>query len=165
MFWDISQSSQEIQNSHLCKSLFFNNVAGLRPATLLKKRLWHGCFPVNFAKFLKHLFSKKPLDNCFCKFIKYKTLINQKPRFQMQAANLTDESVEVKIEAVVLFIILCGTSKYFFMKDLCLNLFRCQKKPKKFGQCYLPRKANIVSVFKREKRKFKNSLKKRREDS
>ena len=28
-------------------------VLGLRPATLLKKRLWHRCFPVNFAKFLR----------------------------------------------------------------------------------------------------------------
>ena len=37
---------------HLCQSLFFNKVAGLRPATLLKKRLWHRCFPVNFVKFL-----------------------------------------------------------------------------------------------------------------
>ena len=26
---------------------------GLRPATLLKKTLWHRCFPVNFAKFLR----------------------------------------------------------------------------------------------------------------
>ena len=28
---------------HLCQSLFFNKIAGLslRPATLLKKRLWH----------------------------------------------------------------------------------------------------------------------------
>ena len=26
---------------------------GLRPATLLKKRLWHRCFPVNFVKFLR----------------------------------------------------------------------------------------------------------------
>ena len=26
---------------------------GLTPATLLKKRLWHRCFPVNFAKFLR----------------------------------------------------------------------------------------------------------------
>ena len=25
----------------------------LRPATLLKKRLWHSCFPVNFVKFLR----------------------------------------------------------------------------------------------------------------
>ena len=24
-----------------------------RPATLLKKKLWHSCFPVNFAKFLR----------------------------------------------------------------------------------------------------------------
>ena len=31
---------------HLCQSLFFNKVAGLRPATLLKKRLWHRCFSV-----------------------------------------------------------------------------------------------------------------------
>ena len=38
---------------HLCQSLFFNKVAGLRLATLLKKRLWHRCFPVNFAKFLR----------------------------------------------------------------------------------------------------------------
>ena len=34
---------------HLCQGLFFNTVAGLRPATLIKKRLWHKCFPVNFA--------------------------------------------------------------------------------------------------------------------
>ena len=38
---------------HLCQSLFFNKVAGLRPATLLKKRLWHRYFPVNFVKFLR----------------------------------------------------------------------------------------------------------------
>ena len=35
---------------------FFNNVAGLRPANLLQKRLGHKCFPVNFAKFLKITF-------------------------------------------------------------------------------------------------------------
>ena len=40
---------------HLCRSLFFNKVAGLRPATLLKTRLRHWCLPVNFAKFLRHL--------------------------------------------------------------------------------------------------------------
>ena len=41
---------------HLCQSLFFNKVAGLRPATLLTKRLWHRCFPVNLVKFLRTLF-------------------------------------------------------------------------------------------------------------
>ena len=38
---------------HLCQNLFFNKVAGLRPATLLKKRFWHRCFHVNFTKFLR----------------------------------------------------------------------------------------------------------------
>ena len=37
----------------LYQSLFFNKVAGLRPGTLLKKRLWQRCFPVNFEKFLR----------------------------------------------------------------------------------------------------------------
>ena len=37
----------------LYQRLFFNKVADLRPATLLKKRLWHRCFPVNFVKFLR----------------------------------------------------------------------------------------------------------------
>ena len=37
---------------HLCQRLFFNKVAGLRSATLLKNSLWHRSFLVNFAKFL-----------------------------------------------------------------------------------------------------------------
>ena len=41
---------------HLCQSLFFNKVAGLRLATLLKERLWYSCFPVSFVKFLRTLF-------------------------------------------------------------------------------------------------------------
>ena len=38
---------------HLCLSLFLNKVAGLRPAPLLKNRLWQRCFPVNFVTFLR----------------------------------------------------------------------------------------------------------------
>ena len=43
---------------HLSQSLFLNKVAGLRSATLLKKRLRHKCLPVNFAKFLRTPFSQ-----------------------------------------------------------------------------------------------------------
>ena len=32
---------------------FLKNFAGLKPATLFKKRLWHSCFPASFAKFLR----------------------------------------------------------------------------------------------------------------
>ena len=42
--------------NHLCQSLFFNKVAGLRPATLLKKRLWHRCFALSFTKVLRTSF-------------------------------------------------------------------------------------------------------------
>ena len=38
---------------HLWQSLFF--------ATLLKKRVWHRCFPVNFVKFLRTPFYKEHL--------------------------------------------------------------------------------------------------------
>ena len=35
----------------------FNKVAGLKPATLLK-RFWHRCFSANFAKFLRATFTE-----------------------------------------------------------------------------------------------------------
>ena len=41
---------------HLRQSLFFNKVAGLRPATLFKKSPWHRCFPVNLVKFFRTTF-------------------------------------------------------------------------------------------------------------
>ena len=51
---------------HRCQSLFFNKVGGLRPATLLKKGLWHRCFPVNFKKFLRTpFFYRTPLVAVF----------------------------------------------------------------------------------------------------
>ena len=40
----------------------FNKVAGFIPATLLKKTLWHRCFPVNFMKFLKAFFVTEHLQ-------------------------------------------------------------------------------------------------------
>ena len=50
MFLKISQNSQE----NTCVGIsFFDKFADLRPATLLKERLQHRCFPVNFVKFLR----------------------------------------------------------------------------------------------------------------
>ena len=43
---DVFRSLKKFTGKHLCQCL-------LRPATLLKKRLCHRCFPVNFAKFLR----------------------------------------------------------------------------------------------------------------
>ena len=46
----------KFKGKHQCQGLFFNKVKGLRPPTLLKKRLWHKCFPVNFAEISKNTF-------------------------------------------------------------------------------------------------------------
>ena len=49
----VLRNPEKFTGKHPCQSLLFKKVAGLSPATLLKKRLWHRCFPVNFAKFLR----------------------------------------------------------------------------------------------------------------
>ena len=54
--------SQNLQENTCAGVSFLMN----RPTTLIKKRLWHRFLPVNFAKFLKTPFYRKPLDNCFC---------------------------------------------------------------------------------------------------
>ena len=41
---------------HLCQSLFFNQVADVKPSVLLKKWLWRRCFSVNFMTLLRTLF-------------------------------------------------------------------------------------------------------------
>ena len=51
---------------HLCQSRFFNKVAGLTPAALLKRRLWHSCFSVNFLKVLRTPFLWNTSSSCFC---------------------------------------------------------------------------------------------------
>ena len=62
--WQDSQENTCARVSFLIKlqvwgqSLFLNKVAGLRPATLLKRRLWRWCFSVNFSKLLRTLFLK-----------------------------------------------------------------------------------------------------------
>ena len=52
----VLQNFVKFIGKYLCQSLFCDKVAGLRPATFLKKRLWNRCFPVNFAKILRTLF-------------------------------------------------------------------------------------------------------------
>ena len=53
-----------------CQSFFFNKVADLRYATLVKKRLWYRGFPVNFVKFLRtpffteHLWTTASVYSC-----------------------------------------------------------------------------------------------------
>ena len=44
----------------------FNKVVGLRPAIVLKNRLLHWCFPINFAKIFRTPFLQNTSGSCFC---------------------------------------------------------------------------------------------------
>ena len=57
----VLRNFRKLTGKHLCQGLFFNKVVGLRPATLLKKRLWQKCFSVNCVKFLRTLFLTEDL--------------------------------------------------------------------------------------------------------
>ena len=52
---------------HLCQGLF---LIKLQASTLLKKRLWHRCFPVNMVKFSRRPFYRTSPDDCFWRFLK-----------------------------------------------------------------------------------------------
>ena len=60
----------KITGKHLCQSLFFNKVAGLRLAALLKKRLLRSRFHVIFAKFLRVPFFTEHLRWLLLHFMK-----------------------------------------------------------------------------------------------
>ena len=54
-----------LTGKHLCQSLFLNKVAGLTLQFLLKRRLWHRCFLVNFSKLFRTLIYRTPSGDCF----------------------------------------------------------------------------------------------------
>ena len=49
----VLKSFAKFTGKYLFQSLFFSKVVGIKSATLLKKRLWHRCFPKNFAEILR----------------------------------------------------------------------------------------------------------------
>ena len=61
----ILKNFTKFTGKHQRQSLFSNSVGGLRLATLLKKRVWHSCFPMNLANFQEHRFYRKPLGDYF----------------------------------------------------------------------------------------------------
>ena len=70
-----SEKFQKCTGNCLCKSLFLNKVTGFSSATSLKKRLWHKCFPENFAKLIRTPILKK-----ICERLLLEVLQNNRPK-------------------------------------------------------------------------------------
>ena len=64
----VSKNFAKFKEEHLVLQSLCNKVAGLRSATLLKKRLQHMCFPVNFVTFLRTPSLQNTSGNWFCIF-------------------------------------------------------------------------------------------------
>ena len=66
---DVLRNFAKSTVKHLCQILFFDKVAGLRLATLFKKRLWYRFFPENCVKFLRTPFlqNQNTSGGCFFK--------------------------------------------------------------------------------------------------
>ena len=73
---------------HLCQSLFFNKVAGLRLATLLKERLWHRYFPINFVEFLRTRFLTEHLRTSASKMMTKTKMTNWNHVFKLFSGGL-----------------------------------------------------------------------------
>ena len=59
------------------KDVIRNFTNFLTPATLLKKRLWHRCFPVTFMKFLRTSFRQNTSGRLLLTYVRILTLIWQ----------------------------------------------------------------------------------------
>ena len=81
-----------LTGKHLCQSLFLVKLQTSSPA---KMRLWHRCFPVNFAKFLRTPFLRSTSGRLLLQFVilhfkdlKFRLKIeNSAKRFGMLVAN------------------------------------------------------------------------------
>ena len=73
VFSEISQNSQE----NTCARVSFLIKLQARSATVLKKGLWHRCFPVNFAKFLRTPFLQNTLRRLLLKFLNSRETVSE----------------------------------------------------------------------------------------
>ena len=95
----------------------------LRPVTLLKKRLWHSYFLVNFVKFVRTPFSRTPLGDCF--YITRRKKIKTNRNFNHFQTH--KENNKKKEKCSYIFYILCSSFFFsgftFYKEALCFIIF------------------------------------------
>ena len=101
MFLKISQNSQE---NTCARDSFLNKVAGLVwPAALWKKRLWHRCFPVNVAKFLRTSFLQITSARLLLFFLKMILIFKLRATCKLKTKALKNTCAEVDIYILILW--------------------------------------------------------------
>ena len=80
---DVLKNFAKFTRKHLCRSLFFNKVAGLRPATLLKRDSGTVVFLWILRNFQEHLLYRTLLDDCFYVLLLYLMKTSRNVNFPM----------------------------------------------------------------------------------
>ena len=94
----------KLKEKHLRLSLFFNKVVVLMPTMLLKNRLLHRCFQVNFVRFLKTDFLWNTSGGCFWYCIwKRKKSILDKYMFCMVLYVFEKKIAKKKLNPIAIF--------------------------------------------------------------
>ena len=127
----VLKNSTKFTGKHLCQSFLFNNVAAMRPATLLKKRLWHWYFPVNFAKFLRTLFLQNTSGRLLPHSIKHLWYKSFFPKivtnFKINRRSLTGSYIHL-IVGVLQITLYCFKDIYKGFSDTFRAFWKCIEK-------------------------------------
>ena len=129
---------KKFTGKYLFQSLFFNKVAvaGLRSTNLLKKRLWHRCFPVKFVKFLR----TPSLQNIFGRLLLSASGIVYSHTGSTRTSTEKYEKIDTSSYTYVL-------PKEEFHEDS--TLYAWQVKATKIGDVYLQVR-HVVTIEKKE---------------
>ena len=123
LFWkkSVRRNFTKFPGKHLRQSLF---LIKLQP--LLKKRLWHWCFPVNFAKFLRTPFFTEHLwwllleERCEGKSLANPSVLNLSSETEFQRIANKCKILFTEDEVHALTLIKFWIIKFYFMRIQCL---------------------------------------------
>ena len=114
-----ARTSQYSQES-TCIEVFSNEVASLKDCNYIKKRLQHGCFPVNIAKFLRTAFLTEHLRWLLLYFRHYKTRKHsQKKRKETFTVSFLISIWDLEIKQIIIHEDHCIRTYVFFILLSC----------------------------------------------
>ena len=137
MFLEICQNSQENTSARVS----FLTKLQAAPATLLKKRLWHRCFSVNFDKFLRTPFSQ---NTSGLLLLKVEILIYMQDQYLSATSNINLSPTQSK------------NIKILFKCDIWKNLQNFLLKQLKFLKNKNNQKVSISFQIQNDKNKIWN---------
>ena len=137
--------------SRICLTHF----SPVRPATLLKKSLWHRCFPVNFAKFLRTPFftehlgvvaSERVAAFCCVSYINQSLVLEDKTNdLFLHETQYWSERVNFWITSLIIIVFSCSYSYHWALLEMHDGLKLVPWPMKHFETCEYDPSSNTLT--------------------